>query len=505
MAKLYNLARMTTATTGTGTITLGSAVSSYLSFADAGVQNGNTVTYAIVDGNNREVGRGVYTSSGTTLTRATILESTNSNAAINLSGNAEVFITAAAEDITSNVEITGGSITGITDLAIADGGTGASTASAAANNLDGYLAITASATPVSLTNTSSRTIFVTGNTSQTIVMPDVTTLALGWMFTITNVTSSSTVSFQSSGGNAFSGILANGNSARFTCIAITGTTTASWTVQFFGGTNRTGTGNVVYASGPSISTANLSNPTISQVAYSVSAITAGTNAQGQGSIAASTEVANVTTTANNPSGVTLPSGSSGFKKIVLNNGTNPIVVYPTTGQTINGLAANAGVTIPVGYAIEFTCSATGTWRTTSYGSQTFGTSGQVLTSAGASAAPFWSSSILAPTLTGTITEDIFAITDGAAFEVDPANGSIQTITLGASRTPKATNFQAGQGVTLMVDDGTAYTITWTDSTWGASGVKWVGGSAPTLATTGYTVIEFWKVGTQVYGALVGAA
>lgn len=99
MAKLYNLARMTTATTGTGTITLGSAVSSYVTFAAAGVQNGDTVTYAIADGTNREVGRGVYTSSGTTLTRATILRSTNSNAAINLSGNAEVFITAAAEDI----------------------------------------------------------------------------------------------------------------------------------------------------------------------------------------------------------------------------------------------------------------------------------------------------------------------------------------------------------------------------------------------------------------------
>lgn len=97
MAKLYNLARMTTATTGTGTITLGSAAASYLSFASAGVQNGDTVTYAIVDGSNREIGRGVYTSTGTTLTR-TVLTSTNSNNAINLSGTAEVFITAAAQD-----------------------------------------------------------------------------------------------------------------------------------------------------------------------------------------------------------------------------------------------------------------------------------------------------------------------------------------------------------------------------------------------------------------------
>lgn len=126
MAKLYNLARMTTATTGTGTITLGSAVSSYVTFANAGVQNGDTVTYAIADGTNREIGRGVYTSSGTTLTRAQILESTNGGSAISLSGSAEVFITAAGEDITSDVQITGGSITGITDLAVADGGTGKS-------------------------------------------------------------------------------------------------------------------------------------------------------------------------------------------------------------------------------------------------------------------------------------------------------------------------------------------------------------------------------------------
>jgi len=108
-----------------------------------------------------------------------------------------------------------------------------------------------------------------------------------------------------------------------------------------------------------------------------------------------------------------------------------------------------------------------------------------------------------PAITGTILEDVYTITDGAAFEVDPGNGSVQLITLGASRTPKATNFAAGESVTLMVDDGSAYTLTWTDSTWGTGGVKWTGGSAPTLATSGYTVLQFWKVSTQIYGALVG--
>ena len=111
--------------------------------------------------------------------------------------------------------------------------------------------------------------------------------------------------------------------------------------------------------------------------------------------------------------------------------------------------------------------------------------------------------VVDPAITGTILEDIFTITDAAAFEVDPGNGSIQLITLGASRTPKATNFAAGESVTMMIDDGTAFTLTWTDATWGTGGVKWVGGSAPTLATTGYTVIQLWKVGTQVYGARVG--
>ncbi len=109
-----------------------------------------------------------------------------------------------------------------------------------------------------------------------------------------------------------------------------------------------------------------------------------------------------------------------------------------------------------------------------------------------------------PAIIGTILEDVFTITDGAGFEVDPGNGSIQLVTLGANRTPQATNFAAGESVTLMVDDGSARTLTWTNTTWGSSGVVWVGGSPPDLETSGYTVIQFWKVSTTVYGALVGA-
>lgn len=103
-----------------------------------------------------------------------------------------------------------------------------------------------------------------------------------------------------------------------------------------------------------------------------------------------------------------------------------------------------------------------------------------------------------PAIIGAIKEDVYTITDGAAFEIDPGNGTIQLITLGANRTPLATNFAAGESVTLQVADGTAFAITWS-----SVGVVWVGGSAPSLPTTGYGVIELWKVASTIYGSYVG--
>jgi hypothetical protein len=99
-----------------------------------------------------------------------------------------------------------------------------------------------------------------------------------------------------------------------------------------------------------------------------------------------------------------------------------------------------------------------------------------------------------------IKETVFTITDGSSVDINPANGGIQTWTLGANRTPTASNFAEGQSVTLMIDDGTAYSVTWSSIS-----PTWIGGSAPTLATSGYTVIELWKRSSTIYGALVGTA
>lgn len=109
MVTLVNRAKMSTSTTGTGTITLGSAETGYQSFADAGVADGDVVRYVIEDGDDWEIGSGTYTASGTTLSR-TVDESSNSDAALNLTGSAVVFITAAAEDIPS-ISLTNWTIT----------------------------------------------------------------------------------------------------------------------------------------------------------------------------------------------------------------------------------------------------------------------------------------------------------------------------------------------------------------------------------------------------------
>lgn len=93
---LKDRVKETTTTTGTGTITLAGASTGYQSFSVIG--NANTTYYAIVGGTEWEVGIGTYTSSGTTLSRDTVLESSNSGSLVSFSaGSKDVFVTYPAE------------------------------------------------------------------------------------------------------------------------------------------------------------------------------------------------------------------------------------------------------------------------------------------------------------------------------------------------------------------------------------------------------------------------
>lgn len=91
-------------------------------------------------------------------------------------------------------------------------------------------------------------------------------------------------------------------------------------------------------------------------------------------------------------------------------------------------------------------------------------------------------------------ETVFVVT-GTTPALDATNGTIQSWVLTGNSTPTS-NLGSGESIYLRIADGTAFTITWPS-------VVWVGGSAPTLATTGWTHVELWNIGGVLYGAHIG--
>jgi hypothetical protein len=191
----------------TVSFTLSGSVVGYQSFAVIG--NGNTTFYAATDvSGSWEVGVGTYSTTGPTLTRTTILSSSNSGSAVTFSGTVNVFVTYPSEqsvnlNASGNVSPLGTITSGVwngSTIPVAYGGTGV-TASSGANSVvlrdasqnvtfnnftANAVAVTAAGGTTILTVASARTQLLVGSTTQTFQLPDATTLVLGQSFIFVN-------------------------------------------------------------------------------------------------------------------------------------------------------------------------------------------------------------------------------------------------------------------------------------------------------------------------------
>jgi hypothetical protein len=141
---VFDRVQETTTTTGTGTVTLGGAVSGFQSFFNAGFNNGDTTYYCITSGTAWEVGLGTFTTGPNSLARTTILSSSNFNSAITLAGTSNVFCVYPAgksvyRDSSGNVagyNLTAGTINSTT-IGATSASTGAFTTLSASSTVSG--------------------------------------------------------------------------------------------------------------------------------------------------------------------------------------------------------------------------------------------------------------------------------------------------------------------------------------------------------------------------------
>jgi len=179
--------------------------------------------------------------------------------------------------------------------------------------------------------------------------------------------------------------------------------------------------------------------------------------------------------------------ANGFAGTVADASTTPAI---TVSTSVTGVLKGNGTAISAATAGTDYVTPTGTEtltnKTIAYGSNTLTdvvgvTATQTLTN---------------KTFTG-YTETVYALSGTA---IDPANGTIQTKTLGANTT-FTESLADGQSVVLMLNPVT-YTVTWPTMTW----INTAGsGSSPTLEASSTNVVVIWQVGGTVYGNWAGSA
>ena len=351
----------TSTTSGTGTLTLLGAVPGFQSFAAIG--NGNTTYYTIYDNVAQvwEVGIGTYTSSGTTLSRDTVLSnSSGTTSPLTLTGNTvSVFVTYPAEksvnlnasgNVTALGTVTSGTWNGST-IGVAYGGTGVTTSSGpnsvvlrdANSNItinrlnQGTQTITAAAGVTNLTAASQYNQTLVGTGTQTFRLPDATTLTDTTAFQFNNnATGILTITDYAA---ATVGTVAPGGAAN---IALLDNTTVGGTWDVHGyipenvtwGTNALSLGSTVITGGTwnggTIGTAyggtGLTTFTAANSALystSSSALTAGTLPVAAGGSGATTFTANGVVYGNGTSALGVTSAGTTGQVLVGNTGSAP--------------------------------------------------------------------------------------------------------------------------------------------------------------------------------------
>jgi hypothetical protein len=235
----------------TVSFTLTASVAGFQSFAVIG--NGNTTYYSATDASgNWEVGIGTYSTTGPTLTRNTILSSSNSNTAVTFSGVVNVFVTYPSSksvnlDSSSNVSALGTVSSGTwqgSTVAVAYGGTGV-TASSGANSVmlrdaNQNVAVnrlnqsntntTAAGGVTALTTASSYIHTLSGTGNQTYTMPDATTLSTGVAFLFNNM-ATGTLTLQDYATGAIGTIPSGGAGAVF--LTVNATVGGTWDLHAY--------------------------------------------------------------------------------------------------------------------------------------------------------------------------------------------------------------------------------------------------------------------------------
>jgi hypothetical protein len=392
---LYDRVQQTGSANTTVSFTLTGSVTGYQSFAVVG--NGNTTYYAATDSSGDwEVGIGTYSTTGPTLTRTTIISSSNSGSAVTFSGTVNVFVTYPAED---SVYLNGGNVSALgtvssgtwqgTTVGVAYGGTGVTSSSGAnsvvlrdadgniaVNNIyTGFASTVSSGTTVVLTAASANYQLFTGTTAQTVQLPVATTLQVGESFAIDNDTTQTLTIVDSTGVTVIDTIPAGGIDQ--TILLTNGTSAGTWSIYsqvpsaFDFGTN----------------TASFNNVPITNAVWNGTAVGAtygGTGLSGFG--AANYALYSTSTTALTAG--TLPIAAGGTNATSFNapsGSVNPLVWFNGSALTTDSTVTDAGYNAATNtlYSNNFYVGGT-----VSLAGST-GTSGQVFTSNGSSA-PTWS-------------------------------------------------------------------------------------------------------------------